>query len=231
MKKTTATGEELKVLEDYGIDISTIMNPQFVTCEEGEWITEDGEFCEDLFFLYEGTVTTLIPAQQKQGLLIGSYSNRGIFDDTILFRDENRSVIRAVTQSPAKLISLPLELNKSALLSQNAFLIHVSKGFSQFIAQTMNSFYFQKYPLEYLLCSYIAVNRTAKEWIPDWDSVGRDLELSPRAIERCMRLLEDKGILNKGDAGYLIADPILFEEYNKGLYVPKSGKRKYDAES
>ena len=90
----------------------------------------------------------------------------------------------------------------------------------------MNSFYFQKYPLEYEVCTYIAANRTDREYALDIPKMCRELSIGERQAERCLNMLCDKGILSRGRIGYRIEDPYRFEEYNRGMFSPvKKGGR------
>lgn len=221
MKELQYTDEQLMILNEYGIDLSDIVNPSFRSYNAGEFLTDDGEKAENLFFLVSGSVRTLIPAKGHTGFVLGSYLNRGIFDDTVLFRKDGRNHIRSVCESDVEVFALPLAINARILKEQIPFLHKLSEIYSVFIDQVMNSFYFQRFPFEYLLCSYIAVKRTSAEWVPDFKKVARDLDSTPRNVERCLELLVNKGVLDKGEKGYLITDPIRFEEYNKGLYKPK----------
>ncbi len=227
MRELETSEAHIDVLKEYHIDLSDIVNPHLCAFNPGEFICEDGEEMQYVFFLLEGSVKTLIPAKEK-GLALGRYLDRGIFDDTMLLRDTDISHIRAICETDVKAISLPLSQNKEVLMNQPEFVLFLAKGFADFIDQSMNSFYFKKYPLEILLCSYIAVKRTDKEWIPDWKRCAADLGVTPRILERCMDRLLNKGILKKGEKGYMISDPILFEEYNRGIYKPKRKKKFHD---
>ena len=224
MKELEFKQEHLQILSEYHIDVTNIINPQLRGFNPGEWLCEDGERMSHIFFLVSGTVRTLIPAKERNGLVIGQYMNRGVFDDTMLMRDETVSHIRAVAETNVTVIALPI-MNKEILLSQPQFVLYLARGYAMFIDETMNSFYFKKYPMETLLCSYIAIKRTDLEWIPDWNQCASDLNSTPRALERCVKMLMNKGILKRGEQGYMIADVILFEEYNKGLFTP-DGRRK-----
>ncbi len=228
MRELETLEEDVHILEDYDIDLTDIMNPQLCAFNPGEFLCEDGEEMQYLYFLAEGSVKTLIPAKEKAGLALGRYVDRGIFDDTLLMRDDNISHIRAVCETDVKVISVPLLHNREVLISQPAFVLHLAKGYAAFIDQSMNSFFFKKYPLEVMLCSYIAAKRTDIEWVPDWDKCAKDLKTTRRTLERCMGMLLNKGILKEGEKGYMIADPILFEEYNRGIFATHRRKKHHD---
>lgn len=221
MKELETKEEHLALMKEYGVDLSNIVNPHRVRFNAGELLVEDGTRAEHLFFLIDGTVRTLIPAEGKSGLVIGRYVNRGIFDDTVLFRKDGRNHIRAVAETTSEVIAIPREINTRTLKEQPAFLQYIAENYAVFIDQTMNSFYFQKYPFEYLLCSYIAVTRTGPEWVEDLETTAKELKSTPRNVERCLSLLVNKGILEQGEKGYFVSDILLFEEYNKGLYRPR----------
>ena len=230
MKYLETCEEHLNILEEYGIDLSDIVNPQRFFCSEGEVLCDDGEPIEFLYFLLEGTVKTLIPAIDKPGLLLGRYVNRGIFDETALFRDDGIAHYRAVCECETEAISLPFTANKDILLRQNSFLIKEASSLSASIDQAMNSFFFKKYPFEYMLCSYIAVKRTDAEWIADIDQVAEDLSVTPRYVARCLELLVNTGVLTPGEQGYVISDVLRFESLNKGLYKQRRKRIKLNAE-
>ena len=221
MEKRQITEEENGILSEYGILSDEIVNPGIQVYERGEILIDDGKPLTDLLLLTEGKVKTLIPAEGKAGLLLGMYVNRGIFDDTCLFRQDRVSHIRAVAESQVSVIALPYDINCRILMEQPQFIRYLASGFASFIDQAMNSFFFQKYPLEYQLCSYIAANRRDAEFVPVMKKLCRDLEAGEREIERCFQLLMNKGVLARGQKGYRIADPVRFEEYNKGIYMPK----------
>lgn len=228
MRELETLDEHVRNLADYDIDLNDIVNPQLCAFNPGEFICEDGEEMQDLFFLLEGSVKTLIPAKDKSGLALGRYVGRGVFDDTLLMRDDNMAHVRAVCETDVKAIALPLSLNKDILLKQPLFILNLAKGYASFIDQSMNSFFFKKYPMEVMLCSYIAAKRTDLEWIPDWDRCAKDLSTTPRILKRCMGMLLNKGILKKGEKGYMIADPILFEEYNRGIFATHRRRKHHD---
>ena len=228
MKELETLEEHINILKEYRIDLSNIVNPQMCAFNPGEFLCEDGEEMQFLYFLTEGSVKTLIPSKDRSGLGMGRYLDRGIFDDTMMMREDNTAHVRAVCETDVKAISLPLEQNKKVLLSQPDFVMYLAKGYAAFIEQSMNSYFFKKYPMEELLCSYIAVKRTDLEWVPDWDRCAKDLNTTPRILERCMKMLLNKGVLKEGEKGYMIKDPILFEEYNKGIYAPKRKRKHQD---
>ena len=221
MKKRQMNESENAVLEEYGIPFEEIVNPGIQEYEAGETILEDGERLSDILFLIQGQIRTLIPAEGKKGLLVGRYKDRGIFDDTALFRTDGRSHISAQAETDAALLALPYDINRRILLEQPAFVYYLASHFASYIDQAMNSFYFQKYPLEYEICSYIAANRTDWEYALNIDEMCRDLSVGKRQTERCLEMLCDKGILSRGKIGYRIEDPNRFEEYNRGLFSPK----------
>ncbi|MBR2793967.1 MAG: cyclic nucleotide-binding domain-containing protein [Solobacterium sp.] len=226
MKKRQIRDEENELLKEYGIQAEDIVNPGILECEEGEILLEDGQKIDDLLFLVRGQVRTLIPAEGKKGLLVGRFCDRGIFDDTALFRKNSTSHIRAVTESEATVIAMPFEINRRVLLDQPPFLRYLASTFASSIDQAMNSFYFQKYPLEYEVCTYIASNRTDREYALDIPKMCRELAIGERQAERCLNMLCDKGILSRGRIGYRIEDPYRFEEYNRGMFSPaKKGGR------
>ena len=228
MRELETLEEHIRILKDYDIDLSNIVNPQLCIFNPGEFICDDGEEMQSLYFLMEGSVKTLIPAKEKTGLVLGRYVNSGVFDDTILMRDSNISHIRAVCETDVKAIALPLLQNRNILLNQPSFILHLAKGYASFIDQSMNSFFFKKYPMEVMLCSYIAAKRTDLEWIPDWDRCAKDLKTTPRILKRCMIMLLNKGILKTGTQGFIVADPILFEEYNRGIFATHRKKKYHD---
>lgn len=228
MRELETLDEHIRVLKDYDIDLTEIVNPQLCAYNPGEFICDDGEEMSDLFFLMEGSVKTLIPAKEKSGLALGRYMNRGVFDDTLLMRNDRISHIRAVCETDVKAIALPLLQNREVLMNQPAFILHLARGYASFIDQSMNSFFFKKYPMEVILCSYIAAKRTDLEWVPDWDKCAKDLNTTPRILKRCMVMLLNKGILKKGKEGYMIADPILFEEYNRGIFATHRRRKHHD---
>ena len=228
MRELETLDEHIRVLAEYDIDLNNIVNPQLCAFNPGEFICEDGEEMQDLFFLLEGSVKTLIPAKEKAGFALGRYMGRGVFDDTLLMREDNISHVRAVCETDVKAIALPLLQNRAVLLGQPAFIMYLAKGYASFIDQSMNSFFFKKYPMEVMLCSYIAAKRTDLEWVPDWDRCAKDLATTPRILMRCMGMLLNKGILKKGEKGYMIADPILFEEYNRGIFATHRRRKHHD---
>ena len=229
MKDLETKEESLSVLEEYGIDLQDIVNPQLRSYNAGEILCDDGDHADELFFLVEVVVKTLIPKEGKSGLVLGRYSNRGVFDETVLFRQDGRSHIRAVCETDVTVFALPLNINKRILLEQNSFLIKEAASLSIYMDQAMNSFYFQKYPFEYMLCSYIAVKRTDAEWVPNIEETAADLNVPERFVERCLELLVNKGVLGEGKKGYVVQDVLRFESYNKGLYKPRRKRIKLDA--
>lgn len=229
MEELETLQSHLDILTEYGIELNDIVNPQRQSWNAGDILCDDGEVPDALYFLISGTVRTLIPIEGKQGLVLGGYANRGVFDETVLFREDNRAHIRAVCETDVEVIALPLPINKPILLKQNSFLMKEAQSLSLFMDQAMNSFYFQKYPFEYMLCSYIAVKRTDAEWVCNIEETAKDLEVTPRFVERCLELLVNKGILKEGEKGYVIEDVLRFESYNKGLYKPRRKRIKLDA--
>ena len=229
MKELETLQTHLDILKEYGIELNDIVNPQRQSWNAGDILCDDGEVADAVYFLISGTVRTLIPIEKKPGLVLGRYANRGVFDETVLFREDGRAHIRAICETDVEVISLPLPVNKSVLLKQNSFLMKEAESLSLFMDQAMNSFYFQKYPFEYMMCSYIAVKRTDAEWVADIEETARDLEVTPRFVERCLELLVNIGVLKKGEKGYIIEDVLRFESYNKGLYKPRRKRIKLDA--
>lgn len=229
MKELETLEEHLDLLREYGIDLQDIVNPVRQGFNAGELLCDDGVPAEALYFLLKGTVRTLIPREGKSGLVLGRYANRGVFDETVLFREDGRAHVRAVCETDVEVMALPLPINKPILLEQNSFLLKEAQNLSIFMDQAMNSFYFQKYPFEAMMCSYIAVKRTDAEWVCNVEETAGDLEVSPRVVERCLELLVNKGILAEGEKGYVIEDVLRFESYNKGLYKPRRKRIKLDA--
>lgn len=227
MKKRQMTVQESEVLKAYGVCEEDIVNPGIAEYEAGEILLEDGQKMRDLLFLVSGDVITLIPAEGKKGLLVGRYKDRGIFDDTALFRRDNASHVRVIAESTVTVIAMPFDINRRVLLDQPSFIRYLASNFASYIDQAMNSFYFQKYPLEYEVCTYIASNRTDTEYALNLSEMCRDLSIGRRQAERCLAMLCDKGILSRGRIGYRIEDPNRFEEYNRGTVTPKKRGQKH----
>ncbi len=229
MEEKETLDSTLEVLKEYGIQPDNIVNPQMVSHAKGDVLCDDGEPLEFLYFLVGGTVKTLIPAQDKPGLLLGRYVNRGILDETALFRNDGCAHVKAVCETEVQAVSIPFEVNRETLLDQNSFLRKEAENLAATLDQSMNSFFFQKYPFEYMLCSYIAVKRTDAEWVANIEETAEDLNVTPQFVKRCLNLLVNKGILAEGEKGYLVEDVLRFETYNKGLYKPKRKRIKINA--
>ena len=229
MEEKDQLNSSIELLKEYGIEPENIVNPQEVSFKEGDILCEDGKPLEYLYFLRNGTVKTLIPAGDKPGLILGRYVNRGMFDESALFRSDGCAHTRAVCETDVEVVSIPFETNRETLLGQNSFLRKEAENLSATLDQSMNSFFFQKFPFEYMLCSYIAVKRTDAEWVADLDQTSQDLNVSKQIIKRCLDLLVNKGILAIGEKGYLVSDVLQFENYNKGLYKPRRKRIKVNA--
>ena len=218
-------GEAAALFSEYGISAEEIVNPGVREYGAGELLLEDGEKLSDILFLLKGNVKTLIPFEGKPGLLLGKYCDRGVFDDTALFRRDGISHVRAVSESDVTVIAMPYDINRRILLDQPSFMRYLASNFASYIDQAMSSFYFQKYPLEYAVCTYIAGNRTDREYALDLDVMCSELGIGKRQAERCLEMLCDKGILSRGKIGYRIEDPNRFEEYNRGQNSPQKRGR------
>ena len=229
MEEKDTLSSSIELLKEYGVEPDNIVNPQKVTLQKGDILCEDGEPLEYLYFLRKGTVKTLIPAGNKPGLILGRYVNRGMFDESALFRNDGCANARAVCETDIEAVSIPFEANRETLLGQNSFLRKEAENLSATLDQSMNSFFFQKYPFECLLCSYIAVKRTDAEWVADLEETAQDLNVKKQIVKRCLDLLVNKGILAVGEKGYLVEDVLRFETYNKGLYKPRRKRIKANA--
>lgn len=224
MKTNAATLAQLEAFQTYNVDGTSLLNPEYRTYEEGEFLFHDGAPARYLYFLVQGEVLTYLSGPNNGKMSLGVYKDKGILDVSTLFLIDGIFHYEALCKSTVTCLALPIEKNRKPLQDQLLFMQECAIQLSGTLDQTRNYFYIRKFPLERRLCSYIAFTRTSQVWNCNKELTAKDLHTTVRHVERTLDSLCARGILSKEENFYRVKDVERFEKMNDGSFYAKRNK-------
>ena len=199
---------------------------ELVLFKKGEYICNENEKMEYLFFLVNGKGKVYVILKNGKSLLLSFYYPLTVIGDIEIVNNcDTSSNIQALEDSYC--IALPLNIVREKLLKDAKFLRYVCDSLGRKLQSSSNNNSINLlYPLENRLASYILAakeeiivdNKKAYIFNEKLTELAELLGTSYRHLLRTINALINKGVISKENGYYKILDKKLLKTLSVGVY-------------
>ncbi|MFL0268191.1 Crp/Fnr family transcriptional regulator [Candidatus Clostridium radicumherbarum] len=204
------------------LDLEIINYAQIHFFEREEYIFEAESNLEYYYFLVEGKIKISYLFENGKSMLLKFYKEFNSIGDLELLKNiPIRCNVEAVEDS--YLIAIPSEILRKKYFDNVKFLHHLIDSLSEKLFATINnSSYNFVYPLINRLSSYLVEHITDKNYIilnSTFEEIAQFLGATYRHLNRTLKELEAKSIINCEDKKIYILNEEKLRELSKNLYI------------
>lgn len=204
------------------LDHEIINYAQIHFFEREEYILEAESNLEYYYLLVEGKIKITYLFENGKSMLLKFYKEFNSIGDLELLKNiPIRCNVEAVEDS--YLIAIPIEILRKKYFDNVKFLHHLIDSLSEKLFATINnSSYNFVYPLINRLSSYLVEHITDKNYIvldSTFEEIAQFLGATYRHLNRTLKELESKSIINCEDKKIYILNEEKLRELSKNLYI------------
>lgn len=204
------------------LDHEIINYAQIHFFEREEYILEAESNLEYYYLLVEGKIKISYLFENGKSMLLKFYKEFNSIGDLELLKNIHiRCNVEAVEDS--YLIAIPTEILRKKYFDNVKFLHHLIDSLSEKLFATINnSSYNFVYPLINRLSSYLVEHITDKNYIildSTFEEIAQFLGATYRHLNRTLKELESKSIINCEDKKINILNEEKLRELSKNLYI------------
>jgi len=220
MEKKPLNNADKALLNQYGLDGTSLTKAQHFSFAQGEYLSREGEALHCLYFVVSGKAKVMLSLSDGKQLLLAYFISKGIIGDIELMTNvqTHQATLQAVTDFNC--IALPLNAYKAMLKSNNTFINHIGKELAEKLMQrAINGAINTLQPLEARLSAYIMQTAVDAHFSEQLTDVAVMVGASYRHLLRCIENLCHKRILHKGTKSYHIVNRQALQSMAGDLYV------------
>ncbi len=177
-----------------------------------------------LYFFIDGKIKVMANLSNGKRQLLYIYTKGGIIGDLEMFDMGNPyTTVEAIAKTYC--IALNLAITRDFLLKDSIFLLYMTKNLAYKLSRTSsNGALLMYYALENKLCSYINASATVWEgsrrsYTESLSETAELLGTSYRHLQRTLKSLCEKNILEKRGKHYLIIDEKKLTDMAADIYI------------
>lgn len=205
-------GNELSLLEQYGLDEARLQNCSVRRYGFGEAIIQENRPSDRIFLVVSGKAKVGITTPNGKNIILCFYVSEGLMGELELFSGAEYGCSSVTSVSNLCCVSIPIHCNRTYLEGNLVFTKIAASELAKKLVQSSHSVVDSAlYTAEVRLCRYILAAAEHGYFRDVMTDVACSIGVSYRHLFRMLGKLCNEGILVKKEAGYWIKQPSRLE--------------------